>query len=216
MESLPEIQDVKARGMGLAGIVSALGPAYRENPQLVPEALRRYMSTDVEPDQWYPLTDYVALMRILASTIDPAKAKGDVYRAFGVIAAQRDVFGVAPNVPKDQQPKVMGAFEGSLKGVTGLASLIRRALALRERYYSRGYYTVKRASERKVIFTLEDFPVCKELCGVSTGYLTHVFRATKVGSWLERISCNAEGDPDCRWELRFGEDVDVKDLHVFS
>lgn len=211
-----EISDVKAKGLGLAGLVSALRPAAAASSDLVPPELRHYLAADPDPDAWYSLEDYLALMRILASTIDPAKAKGDVYRAFGVIAAQRDVFGVAPNVPSEQRPKVSGALQGALKGVTGLASLIRRALHLRERYYSRGYYTVKRSGLRKVEVTLEDFPVSAELCAVSTGYLTHVLRAAQVGVRVERLSCRGTGDPDCRWELRFADNADVTDLVVYE
>ena len=213
---MTDIADVKAKGMGFAGIVSALRPAYKAKPELVPPELRHYMSSEPEPNAWYSLADYMALMKILASTIDPAKAKGDVYRAFGVIAAQRDVYGVAPNVPPEQRPKHNAALDGALKGVTGLASLIRRALHLRERYYSRGYYTVKRTGERKVEVTLEDFPVSSELCAASTGFLTHVLRTARPGARVERISCLADGDPDCRWELRFSEDSDVSDLAVYE
>ncbi len=213
---MTDISDVNAKGMGLAGIVSALRPAFAVNGKLVPPALRHYLDADPDPDRWYPLVDYLALMRILASTIDPAQAKGDVYRAFGVIAAQRDVFGVAPNVPSEQRPKVSGSLQGALKGVTGLASLIRRALHLRERYYSRGYYIVKRSAERKVEVTLEDFPASAELCAVSTGYLTHVLRAAQVGVRVERLSCRGNGDADCRWELRFADNTDVADLAVYE
>lgn len=202
--------------MGLAGLISALKPAAAANPKLVPRELQHYLKGEPDPNGWYSLADYIALMKILATTIDVAKAKGDVYRAFGVIAAQRDVFDSAPNVPPEQRPKISGTLQGALKGVTGLASLIRRALHLRERYYSRGYYTVKRTGVRTVEVTLEDFPVCGELCAVSTGYLTHVLRTAKVGIWVERVSCKAEGHPDCRWELRFGADADVSDLAVYE
>ena len=211
-----ELSDVNAKGMGLAGLISALKPAYEANNALVPPELRKYLTTETKTDGWYPLVDYLALMKILASTIDPAKAKGDVYRAFGVIAAQRDVFNEAPNVPKEQRPKASGALQTAFKGVTGLASLIRRALHLRERYYSRGYYTVKRSGERKVEVTLEDFPVSVELCAVSTGYLTHVLRTAQPGAWVERIACKGNGDADCKWELRFAETTDCTDLAVYE
>lgn len=213
---MTDLADVRVKGLGLAGIVSALRPAFEKSNQLVPEPLRHRLAVDPDPDGWYPLEDYLVLMKLLASTIDPATAKGDVYRAFGVIAAQRDVFGVAPHVPSEQRPKVSGTLQGALKGVTGLASLIRRALHLRERYYSRGYYTVKRSGERTVEVTLEDFPVSRELCAVSTGYLTHVLRAAQIGVRVERLSCRGDGDSDCRWELRFADNADVTDLAVYE
>jgi hypothetical protein len=210
------IEQVKTKGMGFEGIVAALRPAYEKSNELVPQPLRHYLHEKIDHAAWYSLPDYLALMRILASTIDPAKAKGDVYRAFGVIAAQRDVFGVMPNVPRDQQPSVSGALNESLRGVTGLASLVRRALHLRERYYSRGYYTVKRTAERQLMITLQEFPPTTELCAVSTGYLTHIMRTASPGSWVERVSCCGAGDRDCRWEFRFPDTTDVRDLSVYA
>ena len=213
---MPAVDDVKVRGIALEGVVAALRPIFEKNAALVPPPLQHYLSETIGKDDWYSLPDYRALMKALASTIDPAKAKGDVYRAFGVIAAQRDVFGVQPNVPREQQPSMAGSFHGALKGVTGLASLVRRALHLRERYYSRGYYTVKRIGERTLQVTLEEFPDASELCAVSTGYLTHVMRTASPGSWVERTSCRGEGDSQCHWQIRFPDTTDVRDLSVYG
>lgn len=207
---------VHVKGTALAGTVSALKPAAEKKPDLVPESLQHYLREEVNPGAWYPFDDYVALMKILASTIDPAKAKGDVYRAFGIIGAQRDLRGVQDNVPEEQRPKTTSIYSGKLQGVTGLASLVRRGLHLRELYYSRGYYKVKRLAERKLLVTLHDFPASAELCAVSTGYLIEVFRSAKVGAWVERVSCRGNGDPECRWELKFDENTDVQDLVVFE
>jgi hypothetical protein len=210
------LQTTRVKGTALIGVVAALRPAAQRTPELVAEPLRHYLHDELLDANWYSFDDYLALMRILASTIDPAKAKGDVYRAFGVIAAQRDLRGEQSNVPAEQRPKTAGLYSGSFARVTGLASLVRRGLHLREIYYSRGYYKVKRVSERKLEVTLHDFPPSAELCAVSTGYLTEVFRSTKVGIWVERVSCCGNGDADCRWELRFGDTTDVSDLAVFE
>ena len=207
---------VHVKGTALAGVVSALKPAAASKPELVPEPLKHYLQDEVTAGGWYPFDDYVSLMRILASTIDPAKAKGDVWRAFGIIAAQRDLRGVQDNVPEEQRPQQTSVYSGKLQGVTGLASLVKRGLHLRELYYSRGYYKVKRLAERKLLVTLHDFPASAELCATSTGYLTEVFRSAKVGAWVERTSCRGNGDPECRWELRFDEHTDVRDLSLFE
>jgi hypothetical protein len=213
---LASVDDVKVRGIALEGVLAALRPVHDKNAGLVPPPLQHYLTERIGSDDWYPLADYRALMKVLASTLDPAKAKGDVYRAFGVIAAQRDVFGVQPNVPRDQQASAAGTFHGALKGVTGLASLVRRALHLRERYYSRGYYTVKRLGERTLQVTLEEFPETPELCAVSTGYLTHVMRTASPGAWVERTSCRGNGDAACHWQIRFPDTTDVKDLAAYG
>jgi hypothetical protein len=207
---------IKVRGVAFDGIVAALRPHYTRNNALVPQALHHHLQDLIEPEGWYPFDDYLMLMRVLASTIDPAKAKGDAYRAFGVIAARRDVDGELPDVPREQRPANIGSLSGAFRGVTGLASLVRRALHLRERYYSRGYYTIKRRSERVLEITLQEFPASAELCAVSTGYLTQALRSANVGVWVERVSCRGNGDPDCRWELRFSDTTDVRDLAVYK
>jgi hypothetical protein len=216
LKTLSESSQVKVKGFGFEGIVAALRPAFEKRNELVPEPLRHWLREPIVGDGWYPLDDYLVLMRALAGTIDPAKAKGDVYRAFGVIAAQRDVYGEQPNVPREQQPSAKNALAGALRGVTGLASLVRRTLHLRERYYSRGYYSVKRTAERKLSITLHEFPVSAELCAVSTGYLTHVMRTASPGCRVERVSCRGSGDHECRWEILFPEATDVSDLAVYQ
>ena len=45
--------------------------------------------------------------------------------------AARDVYGEQPNVPREQRPTGKGSLAGALRGVTGLASLVRRTLHLR-------------------------------------------------------------------------------------
>lgn len=207
---------VHVKGSALAGVVAALKPAADKAPALVPEPLQHYLNEEVAVGSWYPFDDYVALIKILATTIDPAKAKGDVYRAFGIIAAQRDLRGVHDNVPAELRPNQSAVYSGKLQGVTGLASLVRRGLHLRELYYSRGYYKVKRLAERKLLVTLHDFPASAELCAVSTGYLIEVFRSAKIGAWVERTSCRGNGDPECRWELKFDDKTNVTDLAVFE
>lgn len=207
---------VHVKGAALAGTVAALKPAAAKNPELVPEALRHYLSESIEVGNWYPFEHYLALMKILASTIDPASVKGDVYRSFGIIGARRDLQGTQDAVPEDQRAHQAAVYSGKLKGVTGLATLVRRGLHLRELYYSRGYYKVKRLAERKLLVTLHDFPPCAELCAVSTGYLIEVFRTAKVTTWVERVSCRGNGDAECRWELRFDDKVDVTDLKLFE
>ena len=102
-----------------------------------------------------------------------------------------------------------------MKSTLGLSARVRRGLSLRERYYSRGYYKVKRVAERKLHVTLHEFPASAELCAVSTGYLTEVFRSADIGAWVERLSCRGNGDAECTWELRFGDEVDVSSLADF-
>jgi hypothetical protein len=207
---------VHVKGSALAGTIAGLKPLAEKRPDLVPPALQHYLDEEIGLTAWYPFDDYVALLKILASTMDPAKVQGDPYRAFGIIAARRDLLGTQDTIPEEQRAKQGAVYSGKLKGVTGLASLVRRCLHLRELYYSRGYYKVKRLAERKLLVTLHDFPASAELCATSTGYLIGVFRGANIAVWVERLSCRGNGDPDCRWELKFDDKTDVSDLKAFE
>ena len=93
---MSESSQVKVKGFGFEGIVAALRPAFEKQNELVPEPLRHWLREPIESEAWYPLDDYLVLMRALASTIDPAKAKGDVYRAFGSCERQRAMISANP------------------------------------------------------------------------------------------------------------------------
>lgn len=213
---MSELASLQVKGLALEPTVAAIRPAFERSPELVEEALRGYFAEPIDAAKWYPAPDYLALVRVMGSLMDIEKCKGDPYRAVGIIGARRDIGGDQPAVPQEQRSQVVGAFSGVLSGVTGLATLVRRSLHLRERYYSRGYYKVKRTGERSLLVTLHDFPAAAELCSVSTGYLISVFRHAVPGTWVERLSCRGRGDDDCRWELRFGADTDVTDLKMFE
>ena len=98
----------------------------------------------------------------------------------------RAPYGAAPNVSAEQRPKHNAALDGALKGVTGLASLIRRALHLRERYYSRGYYTVKRTGQRTVEVSCANGLICFE---ADAGGVR-----TCVSPREQGLSCRDDGD----------------------
>ena len=207
-----QLEQVKVRGVALDGAVAALRPAHAKDPGRFPHPLRRYFADALDPEGWYPLQDYLDLLKLLAAQMDPAQVKGDPWRAFGVFGAKRDLQSVQDALPAAQQSARAGLFADFMQGQSGLAILIRKGLTLRERYYSRGYYSVVRSGERKVEVTLNDFPLSKELCAVSTGYLTELFRSAKVGAWVERLSCRGDGDANCCWEIRFAEPTDVSSL----
>ncbi|MDD9967781.1 MAG: hypothetical protein OXR73_16215 [Myxococcales bacterium] len=213
---MPSVEQVQARGLGLLGLVSAIRPAFEDNQEVLPEPLWHYLSDDIDQEGWYPLEEYIEFVRALAGTMDKDKAKGDIYRALGVIAARRDVGGSHGETPENQRPEALGTYRDALSGVTGLATFVRRALRLRERYYSRGYYRVTRVPPLGLCITLNDFPLTRELCAISTGYLIELFRNQVPGTWVERTGCRAVGDPECIWSVRFDQKADLRGLELFE
>jgi hypothetical protein len=184
--------------------------------KLVRPELQHYLDEDVLVSAWYPMDDYVEMLQLLAANLDPKTMGGDPYRAFGLIAARRDLKGSQTNVPQNQRVDRAGLYKSAIDHGRGLSGRIRRALWLRSLYYSRGHYEARRSGERSLRLTLCDFPVVSaQLCTMSTGYLIEVFHDPPKG-WLEKVSCRARGHSACEWELRFDERADPKDLDTFG
>jgi hypothetical protein len=208
--------EIQAKGTAFAGVIAAMKsniPRYRG---LLRAELHHYLDEDVLVSAWYSMDDYLELLQTLASSLDPKSVGGDPYRAFGLIAARRDLKGTQTHVPQNQRVDRAGLYKSAIDHGRGLSGRIRRALWLRSLYYSKGHYEARRSGERSLRLTLCDFPVVSaQLCAMSTGYLIEVFHDPPKG-WLDKVSCRARGHNACEWELRFDEHADPKDLDPFG
>jgi hypothetical protein len=207
---------MQAKGIAVVGTVAAM----KANEELFRRRLRpellRYLDEPIHLSGWYPMEEYLELMRALAITLDPKSMGGDVYRALGIIGAKRDLQGNQTPVPEDQRVERAGLYRSTLDNELSLSSRIRRALWLRSLYYSSGHYEARRSGERSLRLLLCDFPVVSsELCRIGTGYLIEVFRAPPKG-WVDKTSCRAHGAEECAWELRFDESLDPAQLASFG
>jgi hypothetical protein len=207
---------MQAKGIALLGAVAAMKADEELYRSRLRPHLRHYLDEPVHIAGWYPMGDYLELLRTLATTVDPKIMGGDPYRAFGIIAARRDLRGSQVNVPEDQRVEQAGLFRSAVDGGLRLSSRIRRGLWLRSVYYSTGHYEPNRSGTRSLRLVLRDFPlVCPELCRVGTGYLIEIFRSPPKG-WVEKVSCRGDGASECAWELRFEDDLDPEELASFG
>lgn len=210
---------MQVKGIAILGVAAAM----KANEELYRRRLRPglhyYLDEPVHIAGWYPMEEYLELLHLLATTIDPKVMGGDAYRAFGIIAARRDLRGDETNVPEEQRVERVGrvgVYSSAVDSGLGLGGRIRRGLWLRSLYYSSGHYEARRIGERSLRLVLCDFPVVSaELCRVGTGYLIEVFRSPPKG-WVEKVSCCAQGAAECAWELRFDDSLDPDKLLSFG
>jgi hypothetical protein len=212
----PVTKSMQAKGTAIVGAVAVMKANEEIYRRLLRPQMLHYLDDPVLVSGWYPMEDYLELLRILAATIDPKVMGGDAYRAFGIIAARRDLRGSQTHVPEDQRVERAGLYRSAVDSGLGLSGRIRRGLWLRSLYYSSGHYEATRSGERSLRLTLCDFPmVSAELCRVGTGYLIEVFHQPPKG-WIEKITCRAKGAAECAWELRFDDSADPNELLTFG
>lgn len=206
---------MQAKGTAVVGTVAAMKANEALYRKALPEHLQHYLDEPVLVSGWYPMEDYLELLKVLAANVDPKLMGGDAYRAFGIIAARRDLKGIQ-TIPEDHRVDRPGLYRSAVDSELGLSGRIRRGLWLRSLYYSSGHYEATRAGERTLRLVLRDFPVISaELCRVGTGYLIELFHQPPKG-WVEKLSCRALGRGECAWEVRFDSSADPNELLPFG
>jgi hypothetical protein len=171
----------KAKGTVMAGLVKAI----QDNPErarpLVPEKLRHYFDTRVVLASWYPLEDYLTLLRI-AVKLDPSPP-ADFYEQMGRASAREQMAGIYSRLKQDTSRKAAVTLLGSM-------------------YDSGEMKVVERSPGRAVLDWVGFAQPCRELCGTFSGYQAE--RMTLQGMADVRVRhtrCRAEGADVCRWEL---------------
>jgi hypothetical protein len=170
-----------AKGVVMTGLVKRI----RANPEraraLLPPKLHHYFDTRVVVAAWYPLEDYVALLRV-AHRLEPNPPK-DFFEQMGRESAREQMSGIYSR----------------LKEHTG-----RKAAAtlLSSMYDSGQMNVVERSSGRAVLEWVGFALPAREICGTFTGYQAERMSMQGLEEVRVRHSvCRAEGGPACRWEL---------------
>ena len=209
-----EFSQVKVVGFSIVGVVASLKRHHKGMPPNVPDSLKGYFARELGPLEWHPLPDYVALFDMMLQVIAPREQRMQACYGIGTFAGKRDA-GV-PAGPGEPPRNPHPHFSVSFDRVHGLAVTVRRALITRERYYSRGYYRVKRTKSHELELVLHEFPASAELCAVSTGYLAELFAAADIGAQVRLTSCLGLGQGSCTWHLTFNPEVDPRSLAAFD
>jgi hypothetical protein len=207
---------LRTKGVIVEAVIAGLRPNLERVRSRIPARLQRYLEEPILASAWYPFDEYMALLDILASTVDPKVVPGDPYLFFGRTAAQRDIGGSQERVPRKQRAPSAGVYRSTVLAGQGVAGQIRRVLAVRRQYFSASTYEVKRTGERTLRIRLLDFPVVSSnSCSGVTGFLDEAFTMLKLGR-VSKTTCKAIGGTECTWELRLDPDVDVSELIAFE
>jgi len=174
----------KAKGTIMVGLVKDI----RANPEkaraLLPASMHHYFDTPIVMASWYPLEDYVELLRVAYKLAEnPPRDSREFYERMGRASAREQMSGIYSRH----------------RGSTG-----RKAAAtlLSAQYDSGQMNMVERSSGHAVLEWVGFALPAREICGTFTGYQAE--RMTLSGLDEVRVRhtvCRAEGGPTCRWEM---------------
>jgi hypothetical protein len=139
------------KGTGLIPLVAGLKvhPDIREK---LPPRLRRYLDEPLLPSGWYPEEDYVGLLEVLASKMDPATVGGNVWSFLGRAAAMRDLAGDQDSTPPPSRTPSSGLYRQFVKmEPTNPPEFFLRARKLWQLYHDTGTLDLHRRTGTDVV-----------------------------------------------------------------
>lgn len=170
-----------AKGTVMAGLVKMIQDDPERARPLLPKELHHYFEARVVLAAWYPLADYLALLRVSAKLQKNPAA--DFYEQMGRGSAREQMSGIYKRLSGDTSRKAATTLLGSM-------------------YDSGEMKLVERSPGRAVLDWVGFAQPSRELCGTFTGYQAE--RMTIQGLADVRVkhtSCRADGSATCRWEL---------------
>jgi hypothetical protein len=173
-----------AKGTIMIGLVQDIRAKPEKARALLPASLHHYFDTRIVQASWYPLEDYIALLRVGYKIADnPPRDPRDFYEQMGRASARSQMSGVYSRH----------------RGSTGQKAA---ATLLGAQYDSGQMNMVERSSGHAVLEWVGFALPAREICGTFTGYQAE--RMTLSGLDEVRVrhtTCRAEGGKACRWEL---------------
>ena len=173
-----------AKGTVMAGLVKLI----RDNPEkarpLLAAHLHHYFNTRVVVASWYPLEDYVALLKVAYKLAEnPPRDSREFYENMGRASAREQMSGIYRRLRETKGRKAAATLLGA-------------------QYDTGQMNMVERSSGRAVLEWVGFALPAREICGTFTGYQAE--RMTLQGLSEVRVrhtACRAEGGSVCRWEL---------------
>jgi len=171
----------RAKGTVMIGLVKALRRQKERSREALVERLHHYLEERIVVASWYPLEDYVALLRAVGKVT--GNPNGDTYVEMGRSAARDHMEGTYSRLKKSVNRQA--AF-------TLLASM-----------YDTGEMKVlERAPGRALLEWLGFALPTREVCETFTGYQAQRMEMQGFEDVnVRHTRCRAEGSPSCRWEL---------------
>jgi len=171
----------KAKGTVLVDIVKALRKNKDRARGLLPPKLAHYLEERIVIASWYPLEDYIALLRV-AGKVLPSDGTS-VFEMMGRAAARSHMEGTYSRLKNKANRQAT---------FTLLASM-----------YDSGEMKVMDRTPGRAALEYRGFAIpTREVCETFTGY--NLERMTLLGfedARVRHVACRAEGAQTCRWEL---------------
>lgn len=200
------------RGTGLIPAVAALQSDSEKYAQYLPEHLEHYLELRVDPNDWYPTEDVVALLQVFAHVELPDLSMEQRFQYFGAVSARRDLDGTQESVMEQFRTVDAGVWKGAVRKGQDYGDVVRRAFGMHQLYYDSGEFLLVRAAERLVTAQFVDFPARRELCHLALGYAREIAVIVELPATIDLTACRAYGDDACMFSVAFADDADVSDL----
>jgi hypothetical protein len=138
-----------AKGVVMAGLVKRIQDNPEQARPLLPPKLHHYFDTRVVVAAWYPLDDYITLLKV-ALTLDPNPPR-DFYEQMGRNSAREQMSGIYSRLREATHRKAAATLLSSM-------------------YDSGQMNVVERSSGRAVLEWVGFATPAREICGTFTGY----------------------------------------------
>jgi hypothetical protein len=174
----------KAKGTVVVDLVKALRKNKPKALTLLPAKLHHYLEERIVIASWYPLEDYIALLRAAGQVLS-RDAGPSVYQTMGRSAARSHMAGTYSRF-KDKANR-------------------QATFTLLSSMYDSGEMKVVDRAPGRAALEYHGFALpTREVCDTFTGY--NLERMTLLGfdnPTVHHVSCRANGEPSCRWELEW-------------
>jgi hypothetical protein len=171
----------KAKGTVVVEAVKMLRNQRDRAHGALPERLRRYLDDKIVLASWYPLEDYIELLRVLARV--GGTGRENPCEQMGRDAARSHMQGTYSRLNKSADRKAAMTLASSM-------------------YDSGELKVVERSSGRAVMEMVGFAQPAREICETFTGYQSE--RMILLGFEdvaVKHTRCRALGAPNCFWEL---------------
>jgi len=170
-----------AKGTVMVGLVKALRKNKARAREVTPPELAHYLEERIEIGRWYPLEDFLALLR-LTGKLAPAGVKS-FFELQGRTAAREHMAGI-------------------YKGLS-TATNRRATFSLLSSMFDTGETQVlEREPGRAVLEYVAFASPARELCEIFTGY--NAERMSMLGFegvQVRHVQCRVDGAATCRWQI---------------
>ena len=171
----------KAKGTVIIGLVKALRRNKEKAREILPAKLLHYLDERIVVASWYPVEDYVVLLRAVGK-IAPSP-NGDTFIEMGRISARDHMEGTYSRLKKSVNRQA--------------------AFTLLTSMYDSGEMKVLERAPGHALLEWVGFALpTREVCETFTGYQAQRMEMQGFEDVTVRhIKCRAEGSPSCRWDI---------------